>query len=113
MAQGKLKGMQTSKQKAARPASSSSKTKKGKRYIAPKKPDAIKLASLKRVRTDLNLSFFFLHPFLHLLGERNIEIGSECASYIGPRRKDQSLDRETHRQRCLIREAHDHEKRWV
>jgi hypothetical protein len=55
MAQGKVKGMQTSKQKSAR-QSSSSTTKKGKRYIAPKKADAIKIASLKKVRTHFLLS---------------------------------------------------------
>ncbi|KAF9649763.1 hypothetical protein BDM02DRAFT_3094159 [Thelephora ganbajun] len=48
MAQGKVKGMKPSKQKATRPALSSSTTKKGKRYIAPKKADAIKIASLKK-----------------------------------------------------------------
>jgi len=37
--------MQTSKRKAARPSST---TKKGKRYAAPKKADAIKIASLKK-----------------------------------------------------------------
>jgi hypothetical protein len=51
MAQGKMKGMKTSKQKAARPVSSSSTTKKGKRYIAPKNAQAIKIASLKKVLT--------------------------------------------------------------
>ena len=49
MAQGKVKGLKTSKQKATRQASSST-TKKGKRYVAPKKADAIKIASLKKVR---------------------------------------------------------------
>lgn len=115
MAQGKVKGMKTSKQKATRPASSSSTTKKGKRYVAPKKADAIKLASLKRVRIRI---FFVYTPFfspfpISLLGEGSTGIGSESASYTGPQRKDQSFDRTAHRRRRLIWEAHDHEKRWL
>ena len=65
MVQGKVKGMKTSKQKAARPASSSSATKKGKRYVAPKKADAIKIASLKKVHR----SEFFSPP---LVGEGSV-----------------------------------------
>ena len=72
MAQGKLKGLQTSKQKATRQASSSSTTKKGKRYIAPKKADAIKIASLKRVW----IRTFSLSPssisFSYFLGGKEI-----------------------------------------
>jgi len=48
MVQGKVKGMKASKQKATRPASSSSTTKKGRRFAAPKKADAIKIATLKK-----------------------------------------------------------------
>jgi len=57
MVQGKVKGMRTSKQKSTRSLSSSSTTKKGKRYIAPKKVEAIKIASLKKdLSTKINRS---------------------------------------------------------
>jgi len=46
--QGKIKGIQTKKEKASRPASSSSSTKKGQRYIAPKNSAAIKVAALRK-----------------------------------------------------------------
>jgi hypothetical protein len=60
MVQGKVKGMKTSKQKAIRSASSSSTTRKGKRYVAPKKAGEIKIASLKKVRIADLYRFLFL-----------------------------------------------------
>ena len=112
MAQGKVKGMKTTKQKATRPASSSSTTKKGKRYAAPKKADAIKIASLKRVR--MRISPF---PSLSTSPASFVAEGSVLGSVLnlvcaGPQRKDQSFDRATYRQRCFIWEAYDYEKRW-
>ena len=112
MAQGKLKGMKTSKQKATRPASSSSMTKKGKRYAAPKKADAIKIASLKRVRMRISPL-----PSLSTSPASFVVEGSVLCSVLnlvcaGPQRKDQSFDRATYRQRCFIWEAYDYEKRW-
>jgi hypothetical protein len=106
MAQGKVKGMQTSKQKAGRPASSSSTTKKGKRYAAPKKADAIKIASLKKVRMRI-----FPPSPTSLADERSVGLVLNVAC-AGAQREDQSLDRATHCRRCLIWQAHDHEKRW-
>lgn len=112
MVQGKVKGMKTSKQKATRPASSSSTTKKGKRYAAPKKADAIKIASLKRVRMRISPLPSLSTPPASFVVEGSV-LGSVlnlvCA---GPQRKDQSFDRATYRQRCFIWEAYDYEKRW-
>jgi hypothetical protein len=107
MAQGKVKGMQTSKQKATRSASSSSTTKKGKRYIAPKKADAIKIASLKKVR---------MQTIPHL--SPSLGVGNVCwvrlrlnVLFTGPQLKDQPLHRATHRQRGFIWETHNLEER--
>jgi len=92
MAQGKLKGMKTAKQKATRPASSSSTTKKGKRYIAPKKTDAIKIASLKKVQIRL-----FFPPSPLPPTSFNLSVGRMTCSEAWPYR--------TSAQRSIVRSS--------
>ncbi|KAG7088538.1 hypothetical protein E1B28_012521 [Marasmius oreades] len=48
MAQGKTKGLQTKAPNPRHAAKAAASTKRGKRYIAPKKPTLVKQASLKK-----------------------------------------------------------------
>ena len=71
MAQGQVKGMQKSKGNATRHAAkAASSTKKGKRYVAPKKIAAVKSAALHKVcscfafapSSHQSVHGFFLYP---------------------------------------------------
>ncbi|KAL0064695.1 hypothetical protein AAF712_008393 [Marasmius tenuissimus] len=51
MAQGKTKGLQTKAPNARHAAKAAASTKKGKRYIAPKKTALVKQATIKKELT--------------------------------------------------------------
>ena len=76
MAQGQLKGISAKKNTSAasrHAQKSAASTKKGKRYVAPKKKDAVKSAALHKVS---------------LVGVSHLDVNLRC-KFIGAECKDQ------------------------
>lgn len=97
MAQGQVKGLQKAKASGARHAAkAAAQPKKGRRYAAPKKKDAMKHAVMHQVRS---------HCLSACINRR------DSCNCVATQREDQQKYRATSRLSCLVRQADYHEER--